>query len=87
MSGATPYVTRTLALIVLPAGADLTSEMATTISLDDEGGGTFLRVRQCHDRGGGQEIAINPEEWPEIRAAVDRMAAECKKFPTEDAAQ
>ena len=48
------------------------------ISLDDEGGGLFVVIRQ-EDNLDTNEVKIDPEEWPAIRAAVNRMARECAK--------
>jgi hypothetical protein len=65
--------TRTLALIVLPAGEPIFNERATRVEVDDEGGGEFVVLRQ--DEG---KISIDPGEWPTLRAAIDRMVAECR---------
>ncbi|WP_444715007.1 hypothetical protein [Marinobacter sp. NSM] len=71
----TEYKTRTTQLVVHPANDSSTfSEMATRVSIDDEGGGEFLKVEQTNTGA----ILINPGEWPAIREAIDRMAAECR---------
>lgn len=71
------YRTRVTRLLVLPAGEPAFSEMATTVSIDDEAGGEFVVVEQ-EGRTDLGKIAINPEEWPELRAAIDRMIADCE---------
>jgi hypothetical protein len=60
------YTTRTTQITVLPAGDPIFSEMATHISIEDEGEGEFLVLDQ--DKG---KIAITPEEWPELKGAIE----------------
>jgi len=70
----TDYKTRTTQIMVHPADSQILSEMVTTVSIDDEGGGEFVKVEQVNTGS----ILINPDEWPELRAAIDRMIAECE---------
>lgn len=77
------YEMRTLSVIILPKGLDIFHEMATTIEIEDEGGGEFLKVSQC--RMDTQSILIDPNEWPHIRKAIDIMMKKIK--PKEDCAQ
>ena len=72
-----PYEIRTTALTVAPAGDSTYSEMATTIAIADEADGEFVEVKQ-HGRIDIGKIMIDPEEWPAIRGAIDRMIAECR---------
>ena len=74
----TQYETRILAMIVLPEGEAIFCERATIIRLEDESGGEFIVIEQHPDAKDAQQIAINPEEWPTIRAAIDDMVARCK---------
>ena len=68
--------TRITQLTVAPAGADLYDDRSTHIEIDDEGGGEFIKVVQpC----GSADIRIDPEEWPVIRAAIDKMIKGCNK--------
>lgn len=67
------YITRTMSLLVLPEGEDSFSESATRVSVIDEAAGEFVIVEQ--ERG---SIAIDTEEWPALRAAIDRMVKECR---------
>jgi len=60
--------TITSALTVLPAGESILSEQATLVELVDEAAGPFLAVTQ--DRGA---VRIDPDEWPALRAAINRM--------------
>lgn len=74
----TRYETRILAVIVTPEGESIFCERATTIRIEDESGGEFVVIEQHPDNREAQQIAINPEEWPTIRAAIDDMVAKCK---------
>jgi hypothetical protein len=65
-------------LIVLPENEHIYSERATTVRLEDEGAGCFVEVEQC-GRNGNMKIGINPDEWPALREAIDRIFEEAKK--------
>lgn len=78
MTNGTNYTTRTLAVIVLPEDESIFCESATTIRIEDESGGEFVVIEQHPDNRDAQQIAINPEEWPMVRAAIDDMVAKCK---------
>jgi hypothetical protein len=67
--------TRTLALIVLPAGETIFHEQATRIETEDDGAGEFVAVKQ---NSGGGKITIDPSEWPKLRAAINRMIRQCR---------
>jgi hypothetical protein len=64
----TEYETSPLSWIVKPKGEPVYSEMATTITIDDEAAGPFLVIKQ---EGRTNHFSISPEEWPAIRAAID----------------
>lgn len=71
----TDYKIRTTQIMVHPAENDtILSEMATRVSIDDEGGGEFVKAEQTNTGS----ILINPDEWPAIREAIDRMVSECR---------
>lgn len=66
-----------MSLIVVPDGEPTFSEQATTIQIADESAGEFVEVIQH----GGLELGkvqINPEEWPAIRDAIDRLISGCR---------
>lgn len=69
------YETRVTALVVLPVGQPTFSEMATTVEIADEAAGEFVEVKQ-RGRIDIGKIQINPEEWPALRDAIDRLIAE-----------
>ena len=71
------YHTRVTRLVVLPEGKPLYAEAATTVEIDDEAAGEFVIVRQ--DGRTDNSIAIDPDEWPELRAAIDRLVGDCKE--------
>jgi len=58
-------------LIVKPKTKSIYSDLATEISIEDEGAGCFVKVVQCLDNT--QTIQIDPEEWPAIKDAIERM--------------
>ena len=67
--------TRITSLIVLPEGEPIFSERATIVRIEDEAGGEYIVVSQDSVPGRGN-VAINPEEWPDIRDAIERMIAQ-----------
>ncbi len=71
--------TITTAITVLPAREAINSEMATTISIDDDGGGPFVVVEQ-HLQNPGAKLSIGIEEWPAIRSAIEQMFESCKEL-------
>lgn len=71
------YETRTLSILVAPKDQPTFSEYATEIKIVDEAAGEFLEVSQTGRTDLGK-IAINPEEWPTLRDAIDRMVKECR---------
>lgn len=81
MSG--KYSLHTNSLIVKPVGQPIYCEEATTVSIDDEGGGLFVDLSQHHDDGRSR-ISVGYEEWPLIVAAVNAMFEEIAKIEAED---
>lgn len=71
--------TRTLSVIVLPDNARIFDEKATVISIEDEAAGEYVKVHQCHDATEDGTILIDPNEWPAIRDAIERMIGQCRK--------
>lgn len=69
--------TRVTRLLVVPQGEPMYSEMTTTVEIDDEVGGEFVVVSQ-EGREDIGKITINPEEWPVLRAAINRMVKACQ---------
>lgn len=71
--------TITTAVTVLPAGHDIFSEQATTISIEDEGGGPFVVIEQDGRIGAGK-VSMGIEEWPAIRAAIEQIFESCRSL-------
>jgi len=72
------YQTRTISIAVMPTDDPIYSEAVTTVSIEDESGGEFVIVDQSNGGNYGK-IAINPEEWPTLRNAIDKMITECRE--------
>lgn len=79
-----PYIERVIKVVVLPDGEPVFSEHATEIEIQDEAGGEFVVVRQTYGSEGKNEIRLTDEEWPMVRAAIDRMMARCQPEATEE---
>ena len=77
MSEPVPYETLTKALVVKRTTDAIFGETATTVMLEDEGGGLYVSVSQV-PRDGEQKIAMTLEEWPAVRAAIEQMLAVCE---------
>lgn len=70
------YRTITTQRRVIPSGKTMDDDAVTIIGMADEGGGAFVTVRQ-EEQLNANEIRIDPDEWPAVRAAVNRMVREC----------
>ena len=71
------YETRVISKVHLKEGDEIFSESCTTVEIADEAGGEFVTVRQSSDSG-GEEIKIDPIEWPSLRALIDEMIDQCR---------
>lgn len=69
--------TRITQLTVAPEGVDLYDDRSTHIEIDDEGGGEFITISRPDSADAN--IRIDLEEWPSIRAAVNKLVKECRK--------
>jgi len=70
-------ITRVTKLTITPDGEPLFSERATDVLIEDVAAGEFVVVEQRADGMG--KIAIDPDEWPTLRAAINRMVKGCRK--------
>lgn len=61
------------------------SEYATNIEIEDEGAGEFLILTQpfASTKLSAGGIAINPEEWPTLRDAIDAAFLEISQHNSE----
>ena len=72
------YESRPASWRVGPVGSPLYSELVTEVAIVDEAGGEFVEVRQSSPADLGK-IAIDPGEWPALRAAINRAVRACRK--------
>lgn len=73
----TNYESRPASWFVGPVGSPSYSELVTEVAITDEAAGEFVEVRQS-GRGLGK-IAVDPAEWPALRAAINRAVRACRK--------
>ena len=73
------YEIRIVAVLVVPEGSPLYSDMATRIEIVDESGGEYVEVSQSKDSADLGKVSIDPDEWPALREAIDRMIKECRE--------
>jgi hypothetical protein len=71
------FEVRTTKLVVAPKSEQVFSEMATWVEIKDDAAGEFVMVTQSGRTDTGQ-IAIDTDEWPALRDAIDRMIAQCR---------
>jgi len=71
------YHIQTNALVVKPIDEPLSSEQSSIVRIDDDGAGLFVVVEQ-HGRIDLSKIAIDVDEWPTLRRAIDQMIKLCE---------
>jgi hypothetical protein len=72
------YETRITQVVVVPEGEPTSSELATTIQIEDEAEGIeCLSIRQ--NLTPAAYVRIYPPEWPAIRNAIEDMMARCRR--------
>ena len=67
---------RVTQITIVPEGEPIFSELGYTVKIDDNAGGEFIEVQDHSDDEG--KIAINPEDWPALRRAINRMVNNCR---------
>lgn len=68
-----PFKIRTTRLTIAPEGATIYDERSISVTIDDEGGGEYLKIESaCGEPG---ELHLDPEEWPHVIAALERLTA------------
>lgn len=73
------YETRITRLTLAPKGEPIFSELATHIEIDDEAAGEFLKISQVGGAAESKALLVNPEEWPQLKAAIEQMLKEIKQ--------
>ena len=66
---------RTTRITIAPIGEPIFSDLATKVSIDVEPAGEYIKVSQQRDDAGPGQITIDPDEWPVLRDAIDKMMA------------
>lgn len=71
------YECRATQYSIGPKGGPIYAEGTLRIDIDDEAGGEFISLKQdslfqdaC--------IRIDPDEWPLVRKAIDRLVKSCR---------
>jgi hypothetical protein len=72
------YITRTLKICILPENQPIFSDMATTIEIEDESAGEYVKVAQPNTNEESKSLLITRDEWPQIKAGIETMLAECR---------
>ena len=70
----TKFTQRITQVTVAAEFATVISETATRITIEDHAAGELVSIDQPNTGG---RILISPEEWPQIRDAIDKMVAAC----------
>lgn len=72
--------TMVTALHVLPQGDPMYSEMGFEIRIADDAAGGFIELVQ--DKGAPKPgvVSIDPDEWPALRSALNRMFRACEAY-------
>jgi hypothetical protein len=69
------YETRTTKMIVGIKGQQIFDDSVTEIEIVDEADGEFLEISQE-----GSKLRFDPEEWPHVRAAIEKMFKLCRNY-------
>lgn len=72
------YETRTLKIGVCLEGSPIFDESMTTIEINDEAGGEYLKINQHREGVEPGTIYIDPYEWPALKMAIEKMLEACR---------
>jgi hypothetical protein len=67
---------RVTQITIVPEGEPIFCDLGYTVKLDDEAAGEFVVIEDHSDDEGS--IAINPQDWPALRRAINRMVKNCQ---------
>ena len=67
---------RVTQITIVPEGEPIFSEYGHTVRIEDEAAGEFVVIEDHHDEYG--KIAININDWPALRRAINRMVKNCQ---------
>lgn len=68
---------RVLCVAVVPVGEPIYSERLTLVTICDDTEGEYVEVSQA-GRADLGKIAIDPDEWPALRDAIESRIKECR---------
>lgn len=68
------FTQRFTQITVAVTGESVISETATRITIEDHAAGEFVSIDQPNTGG---RILISPDEWPQIRDAVNHLVSSC----------
>lgn len=71
------YETRTTKIAVGVKGEQLFCESITEVEIIDEAAGEFVQVTQ---EDGSQKLRFDKDEWPHVRAAINKMFKLCRNY-------
>ena len=72
---------RVLSKIMLPKGNPIFSESAIICSIEDDAAGEYIKLTSLSESGG--EVCIDPYEWTTLRAMIDSMVDDMRKWEDE----
>jgi hypothetical protein len=79
------YETRVTRFTVAPIKEPIFSERATHLQIEDDAAGEFIAITQnCETLDPEKRITIDPDEWPEIKKAIETLLADCREYQIED---
>ena len=69
---------RTIKVMLMDKDSAIFARDVWTVEIDDEAGGEFIVVKSGQEDLDPGKILIDPDEWPQLRALIDRMVSECR---------
>ena len=72
-------IQRTTRMHIVPEGEPIFSELGYTIEIDDEAGGEYIHLKDGSITGDKDGVKIDPDHWPAVRDAIDRMVDQIKE--------
>lgn len=66
---------RVTTITIVPRGEPIFDERGFTVSIEDEGAGEFVTVR---NNDGPGEVRIDPRDWPTLSGAITWLIGKCR---------
>ena len=76
---ASKFTVRPTKLVVIPTGETVFALSSFVVAIEDEGAGEFVEISQEREDGSKSVAQIDPDEWPAVRSAINRMFREIAK--------